>query len=726
MNLRLKLTTSLAAFCFAASSILASDETITTARAAAAAGSPSLLVGAPSSSSVVLREGERMTSRPSQFLQIETVKDKYADSVSFTMRAQSEARDKLFGHMRQDTKQTDVRRILQLDGGGVRDEFSIFTLCFLEAIINHPDNQDLRDRLLEQKKVRLQASGKMDDVTRLYIRDLFDVGTGTSTGAILTAALFSDINLSAIDVAKLYARYGYKIFDEQKRFVMPGLGVGLTSATYDNSGLSSLLIHYFRNAHLQHVHKPIYLVALNEGTQEAAVLSSEELYGDDHKYHHTHLSDAVLYSASAPSYLPGVQGVSGNGRTLYSDGGTVANNSAALVLDKETRIHLNPYEIFSFGTGVAPAPVVRSPDTGAMAVATILINTLVAQEKLALTRCIDEMHKLNSQLQFFARINPLLETGMDKLDDTSETYVQYALKKAFSIVQGPAFAEMVARLGFVIPDLVPIQKSICDNLNALKSNKFSALDPYEKEFVMRKVIELDFKFYAQRLYKDLRTGELRQIEDVEGFLKDVTLEMAQRKLAGDGVLSRLLSWVSTSKEDKIVEFIPRCMEFHKLSIDQNTLSREDFALLLQDQVGLFTHEQLKTLSPEHTINGDGWFWSSVGTPQPGKAAGLVLMHFRKFVDLCEKDDAHFKYDSSSGPYVHLPALIYWKNAFHQLEDKLTRQDLMKIYRNLESYVAQIMSSRAYTNKSAVQMARSTRYEVLLQGLLAYINKFYKE
>jgi hypothetical protein len=660
------------------------------------------------------------------FLNVDIVKDQ--QSGSFTMHAHSEIKSKVLDTLSKETGHKDVRKILQLDGGGVRGLFSIFELCVLEEIINHPDNAEIKARLLEEKRQRCERTNKKDDLTRLYIRDLFDVGTGTSTGSILTAGLFSTINLSAIDVAKLYARYGYKIFDEQKRYVMPGLGIGLSTATYDNAGLQELLIHYFGNSHLQDVHKPIYIAALNEGNQSVALFSTDPLDGDHSGLYKTYLREAVLYSSSAPTFLPGVKGVHSNGSTLYSDGGTVANNTTPLVFDKETRNHGNPYEVFSFGTGITQSPPVRSGDTGAAAVGTVLINTLVAQEKLACSRCVDEIFKFSSQLQYFARINPELEPDMVKLDDTSETYVQYAIKKAFSVTQGPAFADMVARLGFNMPELGLIHEQIRKNIMALKSNIYYELDPYEKEFVMKRVLDLDFKLYDQRLYQDQKTGEFKRIsdDDARTFLEAVTNDMAKKKREGDGVLSRMLSWISTSNEDNIMEFIPRCLEFHKLSFGNNTLTEEVIGLLKAQQGGLFLHPQLQKLSPDYTINGDGRWHNSDATPQPGLAADLVFDMFMKFIGMCKQDGATYKYTASNDKFAHLPALIFWKNAFHQIEDKLTRDDLLSVYKNLKQYEAQILRSRSYTYESTARIVRSSRYEILVEGLLTYINKYHKE
>lgn len=683
--------------------------------------------------------GKRETLHPSKYLSVDVVRDTTADSGSVSMFSYGDIKEKLQTQLSATTGHKDIRRILELDGGGVRGLFSILELCVLEEIINHPINQEIKEKLLSEKVERFsqprfdettQLSNKLDDTTRLYIRDLFDVGTGTSTGSILTAGLFSEKNYPAIEVAKLYARYGYKIFDEHKRYVIPGIKVRLTCATYDNKGLKTLLQDHFGNARLQDVHKPIYIVALNENKQEAAIFSTKDMASGEENLHRTHLMDAVLYSSSAPTYLPGVTGRTDMGSALFSDGGTVANNSAHLVFKKEKKSRGNPFEIYSFGTGVTPPAVARSDDSGVAAVATILTNTLVAQEKLAYTNCIDEMEDFSSQLNYFARINPKLEVGMDKLDDTSETYVQYAIKKAFSVTQGPVFADMVARLGFQMPEpsvLQEIHTTIRKKLDSLKSNDYNKLGSYEKEFVIKKVLDLDFMFYQKGFYQVSPTGPIMQMthEEAATFLNDLMGDIAQKKKAGDGLVSSLWSKITTSNEDNILEFIPRCLEFHKIANDQITLTAEDFSLLATEKCEL-TQEQLKALSPNRTINGEGWMFGAASKAQPSDANKLVFNLFTKFIECCDSTEAQYQYSTHTARYVHLPALIFWKDMLKNLEGQVTKNELTGLKDNLADNISQIMASRANVSRLTAKALLSTRYGILVNALDTYIDKFCKD
>ncbi|MDF3034251.1 MAG: patatin [Alphaproteobacteria bacterium] len=671
------------------------------------------------------RTAERKVSNPSGFLEVVTLSDTYEDSGSLCMSAQGEIKANVQKILSDKTGHHDVRRILQLDGGGVRGLFSILELCVLEEIINLPFNQEAKSKVLEKLKKSPEE--------RLYIRDLFDVGTGTSTGSILTAGLFATKNLSAIDVAKFYTRYGHKIFDENKRYVMPGINMGVMAATYGNEGLQDLLAYHFGNASLrspEDLHRLIYIIAFNEHKQQAAVFSSLPQDDDEEDLHKTPLASAVASSCAAQTFLPGILALVGRGHALMSDGGIVANNSAHMIFQIEKKRQGNPFEIYSFGTGLVPAPEVRAPDSGAAEVVKILMNALVGSEKLALQNCINEINGISSQLYFFARINPKLEVGMDKLDDTSSAYVRYAMQKAFSVTQGPVFAEMVHRLGFQMPDVAEIpsiHREICNKLDTLKSKIYKDLDPYEKEFVIKKVLALDFGFYEKRFVEDLRSPRgYRQMdhEEVHAFLQSLMKDIAVKQRAENGWLSKLWSVVTTNPNDKIVEFIPRCAEFHKISYGKNTLDSASLDLLTGPNLEL-TQEQLEKLSPGVTIQGNGWFYKPVQV-ENSATNELITKLLRDFVEGCEHKEAQYQYENSQSPYAHLPALIFWKNALHKLEETITRQQLGRLKENLVSAVRQVITSRSVTGIGPLaRVARSSRYDLLVTGLDTYIDKFYK-
>lgn len=730
MNLQLRNSCSLVTLCFG----LALPTTL------AAESVPSLLIPEVSLSKVstplIERKSSRITEYPHPSLEVTTLSDKFDDSASFTMVSKGEIKRKLQDQrsivMNAEGKtetHSDIRRMLALDGGGVKGLFSILALCILEELINDPVNKKTKDKLLAQKRERLKVSNKKDDETRLYIRDLFDVVTGTSTGAILAAGLFSTRNYTAIELAKIYWHFRYKIFDENKRSTP--FGIGITYATYDTKGLREVIQDKLGTSHLADVHQPIYIIALNESKQALAIFSSDQIAGDTDNLHQTYMKDAVFYSALAPTYLPGVKGDTDTGQVLFSDGGPVANNPAPIALAKDKMSHGNPYEIYSFGTGHKKSQKERSGDDGAMVVAGVLKNTMKTSERLALTQLEDEVRTPTSQVHYLARINPEIDDRNVKMDDTSRSFAEYVKIKTFSLTMGPVFEDMVARLGFQMKDLTEIHALVEKKLNALSSNRFKDLDKYEKELVLRRIIDLDFKSYQQRLYVD-ESGNFKQIENIDAFLDEVTDYIYLKKKEGDSLISKLGSLISKSPEDDILEFLPRCREFNRLCMGQKTLSEPELNLLLSEQQTLFTHEQLQSLSPKIVIRGDGKWFNSVGSKDSTLGGKLVFNMFRLFVDLCEgkimpqDSKVAFIYTDNKSPFAHLPALIFWINMFEATKDKLTKQQVSILHDNLQKYVSQVFMSRSYTGEAFARVVRDSRYQSLIDGLKAYKLKFYAD
>ena len=83
------------------------------------------------------------------------------------------------------------KRILSLDGGGIR---GVLTIGFLEKI-----EQTLRKR---------------HDAPSLLLRDYFDLIGGTSTGAIISAAL--SLGMDTTKIKNFYLTLGKKVFGKDK------------------------------------------------------------------------------------------------------------------------------------------------------------------------------------------------------------------------------------------------------------------------------------------------------------------------------------------------------------------------------------------------------------------------------------------------------------------------------------------------------------------------------
>ena len=145
-------------------------------------------------------------------------------------------------------------------------------------------------------------------------RDYFDGFSGTSTGAIIAACYAHGLNSNEID--KLYRSKVRKIFTKNPWYkrVIPSV------PRYTSREFKKVLNNVFGDTRMCDLDKPCWLVAWRVNGE-----NNNKVFGPDDN---TFVRDAVLASASAPTYFP-VHTIDG---TEYMDGGLWANNPALVAL----------------------------------------------------------------------------------------------------------------------------------------------------------------------------------------------------------------------------------------------------------------------------------------------------------------------------------------------------------------------------------------------------------
>src|SRR5687767_12362413 len=104
------------------------------------------------------------------------------------------------------------KKILALDGGGIRGALTLGYLKKIETILREKENNQ-----------------------QLVLSDYFDLIGGTSTGAIIAAALA--IGKSVDEIADLYMRLGAVIFGEKKNWWNPFETLAYLKANYSYKAL---------------------------------------------------------------------------------------------------------------------------------------------------------------------------------------------------------------------------------------------------------------------------------------------------------------------------------------------------------------------------------------------------------------------------------------------------------------------------------------------------------
>lgn len=215
-------------------------------------------------------------------------------------------------------------RILSLDGGGIRGL--------------------LASRLLE--RLGAKRSGWMGSI---------DLLAGTSTGAILAAAIAAGLEPSVI--SRIYSERGREVFDET---IWDLTDVDrLVRADYRNKNLKTVLAQTFGSRTLGDLERKVVISAFDldsgEPTREGVRSWKPKFF---HNFEEPGSSDrdeqvvdVLMRSCAAPTYFPVYQG--------FVDGGVVANNPSMCALaqalhDDTGGQHVSYIALLSVGTGANP------------------------------------------------------------------------------------------------------------------------------------------------------------------------------------------------------------------------------------------------------------------------------------------------------------------------------------------------------------------------------------
>ena len=203
--------------------------------------------------------------------------------------------------------------ILAIDGGGIRGIYSAYIL----------------QRINEEFNIKFHK--------------VFDLITGTSTGAIIAAALAIDYPIS--EVVKLYESDGKSIFKKQ----IWGF-FGFFKSRYSSSNLKTLLDKVFKEKTMSDTLTRLIIPSTDIGNGQVFVTKSNYL-NEFVRDKDIKISDAVLASCSAPTYFNPVTVKD----YLLADGGLWANNPALAAYVEATgklKLPKEKIKLLSIGTGI--------------------------------------------------------------------------------------------------------------------------------------------------------------------------------------------------------------------------------------------------------------------------------------------------------------------------------------------------------------------------------------
>jgi patatin-like phospholipase/acyl hydrolase len=223
-------------------------------------------------------------------------------------------------------------KVLALDGGGLRGFFTLQLLKELEHRVQRP------------------------------LHEVFDMIVGTSTGAIIAAAV-GILKYPISEVELLYERFGKEVFaaDTLLNQAVGYFKTAIQGVYYDVSKLEAILRERFPQHHLRdHQHStPLVAMIASDSTQTPGNLFVFSTYTRQHMHfdgsNEFLVWKALRASTAAPFYFD-VFSLKGAGETeerLFVDGGLIANNPSQVG-------YLEAKKIFN----QHPTPIVVSVGTG--------------------------------------------------------------------------------------------------------------------------------------------------------------------------------------------------------------------------------------------------------------------------------------------------------------------------------------------------------------------------
>jgi uncharacterized protein len=276
-----------------------------------------------------------------------------------------------------------VRRILSIDGGGIK---GVFPASFLASI---------------------------EDVLGRNVSDYFDLIVGTSTGGIIALGL--GMGMSAKDVLSFYEKYGPSIFGGNRHF---RFFRSLFRAKYDPLPLKRAITDVFGDRKLGESRKRLVIPSLNIDTGEVHLWKTAHNPRLAHDYR-CKAVEVALSTAAAPTFFPTYIADSG---TPLIDGGMWANNPIAVATVEAIGIlgwPADQIQILSLGCTSPPLDVNwgRSHSLGKFGWADKIADVfLIAQSFSAHGMA---LHLVKDRQQV-TRISPLIAARRFELDGARE------------------------------------------------------------------------------------------------------------------------------------------------------------------------------------------------------------------------------------------------------------------------------------------------------------------
>jgi patatin-like phospholipase/acyl hydrolase len=293
------------------------------------------------------------------------------------------------------------RRVLSIDGGGIRGIIPAMVVAHIERKMGRPAHE------------------------------LFDLMVGTSTGGILALGLSRPgasrpAQFSARWVVKLYEEQGANIFEYSLWRKLRTVG-GILDEAYSHEVLEGILGKYFAGATLGDCKTPTMVTSYDIQNRRTVFLKS---WYADHQL--VRCCDAARATSAAPTYFEPKPLDTGDVASVLIDGGIFMNSPSVSAYAEARKLFPDePIAVLSLGTGELTRPIAFGEARtwgSALWVMSLLDCMFDGVSKAA-----------DHQMQLFLgeryqRLQTSLESASDDMDDASEENIRNLKRTARELI----------------------------------------------------------------------------------------------------------------------------------------------------------------------------------------------------------------------------------------------------------------------------------------------------
>ncbi len=293
------------------------------------------------------------------------------------------------------------RRVLSIDGGGIRGIIPAMVVAHIERKMGKPAHE------------------------------LFDLMVGTSTGGILALGLSRPgasrpAQFSARWVVKLYEEQGDKIFEYSLWRKLRTVG-GILEEAYSHEVLEGILEKYFSGATLGDCEVPTMVTTYDIQNRRTVFLKS--WHAD---YQPVLCRDAARATSAAPTYFEPKPLDTGDVASVLIDGGIFMNSpSVSAYAEARKLFPQDPIAVLSLGTGelTRPIPYDEARTWGSALWVMSLLDCMFD----GVSKAADHQMQLFLS-ERYQRLQTSLERASDDMDDASEENIRNLKRTARELI----------------------------------------------------------------------------------------------------------------------------------------------------------------------------------------------------------------------------------------------------------------------------------------------------